>query len=480
LSARRVSGGLVVAALLCACAPLGLRSPFSPRPAWELPPPPAPESPVVPPGRLHRSQLENGMRVLVLEDPRLPRVVMGVAFRRGESMLPVDSAGLASFTAELMDRGAGERDALAFAQAIDRLGASMGTSAGWDSVSVVTSGLSRDLETLLDLLVDVVRKPRFDPEEAQRARGELLAALERAKDDPSTLTSWYTARAVYGGHRFGLPLSGTPETVARFDAAAARAFHARVAVPNDAIFFASGDVEAQALALRVREHFESWPAGVVADAGAPPPSPAPPARKIVVVDRPEMVQARIAVSHDGIARSADDRIAVALMNSVIGGSGFSSRLMERLRSEAGLTYSVASDFALRRSPGPFIASTFTRVAETRRTLDMLLGELERGRSEPPDESELGWARTLTIGGFAMGLETSAAVMHTLVDLDVHGLPEDSLDTFRGRVRAITPKDVRRAARAHLHPERAAIVLVGPASELVPQVEDLGPVEVVTP
>ncbi len=480
MSARWTSGLLAVALLLGACAPLGLRSPFSPRPAWELPPPPAPEAPVVPAGRLHRSQLVNGMRVLVLEDPRLPRVVLGIAFRRGESMLPAQSAGLASFTAELMDRGAGERDALEFAEAIDRLGASMGTAAGWDSLSVVTSGLSRDLDTLLDLLVDVVRKPRFDPEEARRARGELLAALERAKDDPSVLTSWYTARAVYGEHRFGLPLSGTPETVARFDAAAARAFHARVALPNDAIFFASGDVEADALLERVREHFASWPAGVVSDPGPPPPALAPPARKLVVVDRPEMVQTRIAVSHDGIARSADDRIAVALMNSVIGGGGFSSRLMERLRSDAGLTYSVSSDFALRRSPGPFIASTFTRVPETRRTLDLLLAELERGRAEPPGESELSWARTLTIGGFAMGLETSAAVMQALVDLDVHGLPEDSLDTFRGRVRAITPEDVERAARTHLHPERAAIVLVGPAAELVPQVEDLGPVEVIIP
>lgn len=480
MSARWLPALLALSAGLAACAPLGLSSPFSPKPAWELPPPPAPEAPVVPAGRLHRSTLANGMRVLVLEDPRLPRVVMGVAFRRGESMLPAESAGLATYTAELMERGAGERDALAFAQAIDRLGASIGAAAGWDSVSVTTSGLSRDLETLLDLLVDVVRRPRFDAEEAQRARGEVLAALERARDDPSTLTSWYTARAVYGEHRFGLPLAGTPETVARFDAAAARALHARIAVPNDAIFYASGDVEAQALLGRVREHFEDWPAGTVADPGAPPPAPAPAARKLLIVDRPEMVQTRIAVSHDGIARGAEDRIPVALLNSVLGGSGFSSRLMERLRSEAGLTYSVFSDFALRRSPGPFVASTFTRVPETRRTLDLLLAELERGRSEPPDDEELGWARTLTIGGFAMGLETSAAVMQSLVDLDVHGLPEDSLDTFRGRVREVTRKDVRRAARAHLHPERAAIVLVGPAEELRPQVEDLGPVEVVTP
>lgn len=477
----RLAAGLAGAlALLAACAPLGLRSPFSPAPAWELPPPPPPESPVVPAGRLHRAALENGMRVILLEDPRLPRVTLGVAFRRGESMLPAESAGLASFTTDLMERGAGERDALAMAEATDRLGASLSAAAGWDSIQVAASGLSRDLEVLLDLLVDVVLRPRFDKAEALRARGQTLAALERAKDDPGTLTSWYTASAVYGTHRFGLPLSGTPETVARFDAAKARAFHARVALPNDAIFFASGDVQAGPLLERVREHFGDWKPGSVADPGAPPPALAPAERRVLVIDRPEMVQTRISLSHDGIARSADDRIPVALLNTVLGGSGFSSRLMERLRSENGLTYSVWSDFALRRSPGPFVVSTFTVVPETRRVVDLVLAELEAARSKPPGESELSWARTLTIGQFAMGLETSTAVLQSLVDLDVHGLPEDSLDTFRGRVRAVTPEDVERVAEKYLHPGRAAIVLVGPAAELSQQLEGLGPVEVITP
>ena len=328
------------AAALGLVAALGLacghgHSPFSEPPAWELPAPPPPESPVVPAGRLHRAALENGLHIIILEDPRLPRVLLGLAFRRGESSLPPESAGLASFTADLMERGAGDRDALAIAEATDRLGASLSVAAGWDSLSVVTSGLSRDQDTLLELLADVVRRPRFDPAEAARSRSETLAALERARNDPNTLTSWYTASAVYEGHRFGLPLSGTPETVAHFDAAKAREFHARIALPNDAIFFASGDVQADALIAQVRQLFGTWPQGSVMDAGAPPPAPAPPARRIVIVDRPEMAQARITLSHDGISRSSDDRVPVALMNSVIGGSGFSSRLMETLRTYVG-------------------------------------------------------------------------------------------------------------------------------------------------
>jgi zinc protease len=406
--------------------------------------------------------------------------MLGIAFRRGESSLSPQDAGLATFMADLMERGAGERDALAIAEATDRLGATLSVAASWDSLAAVTAGLSRDQDALLDLLADVVRRPRFDPAEASRAKSETLAALERARNDPGTLTSWYTAKAVYTGHRFGLPLSGNPETVARFDAGRARDLHARIAVPNDAIFFASGDVQAPALIEQVRARFGTWAQGTVADLGAPPPAPAPPARRIVIVDRPEMVQARITLSHDGIARSSDDRIPVSLLNSVVGGSGFSSRLMETLRTSAGLTYSVGSDFALRRSPGPFVVSTFTVVPETRKVVDLVIAELENARANPPGEDDLTWARTLAIGNFAMGLETSAAVLQSLVDLDIYGLPEDSLDTFRSRVRAVTPEDVARAAREHVHPDRAAIVIVGPAKEIEPQLVGLGPIEVVQP
>jgi zinc protease len=200
----------------------------------------------------------------------------------------------------------------------------------------------------------------------------------------------------------------------------------------------------------------------------------------VIVNRPDLVQARIVLSHEGIARADAHRVATALMNSVIGGGGFSSRLTGTLRSDEGLTYGVYSHYSLRRQPGPFRVSTFTRVSEVRRALDLLLAELERARAEPPTEDELVWARALAIGSFAMQLETSAAVMDGLVDLDVHGLPEDSLDTYRTRVRAVTAQDAARAALDHLHPERAAIVLVGPAAQIEPQVGDLGPVRIVEP
>jgi zinc protease len=186
------------------------------------------------------------------------------------------------------------------------------------------------------------------------------------------------------------------------------------------------------------------------------------------------------LAHEGISRTDPDRIAASLLNQAIGGSGFSSRLMQRVRVDAGLTYGVSSGFKLRRGGGTFAVSTFTRVAEVRRVIDLLLAELVRARSEPPMGSELEEMRALAVGQFALGIETSDAVLDSLVNLDIYDLPDDSLDTYRSRIRAVTAADVERLALELLHPDRAAIVLVGPAEALTPQLSDLGPIEVVQP
>jgi len=453
---------------------------FREPPAWEKPPPPARDAPVVDAARLHRGKLSNGMRILVLEDPRLPRFEIGVVARRGAGIVVPERAGLAEFTAELMERGAGDRDALELAAVVDNLGASLAVSAGWDSMAAGVSGLSRDLDELFTVLTDVVRRPRFETEEAARVRAEQLAGIEKARESPGVLAVRGFQATLYPGHRYGLPLEGTPEAVAGLGPTDAREFHARVFTASNTLFFATGDLKAADILQRVEAGFGDWPAGGVPDPGPSPPNPAPAERCIVLVDRPDLVQAQILLGHDGISRTDPERLAASLMNTVLGSGGFSSRLLNRVRAEEGLTYSVYSYFDMRRHPGPFAVSTFTRVAEVRRVVDLLLSELSRVRLDPPSPREVANAQSQTVGDFSLGLETSSAVTSALADLDVFGLPEDSLDTFRGRIRALTVDDTARAARDLVHPERAAILVVGPAETILPQLEDLGAVEVVQP
>ena len=404
--------------------------------------------------------------------------MVGVTVRRGAAIEPLERAGLAGFTAELMERGAGERDALALAERVDGLGASLSVGADWDSLTVRVSGLSRDADALFEILRDVALRPRFDADEVEKSRAEALAALEKAKDEPRTLVGWEAARAVFAGHRFGIPLAGNRQRVGGLDGELARDFHRQLFVASNAVVFAAGDFEHDDFARRVREAFGDWESGSVPAAAPQPSLPAPAARRIVVVDKPELGQARIVVAHEGIRRADPRRTAAGLMNAVLGGSGFSSRLMKRVRAEEGLTYGVYSGFGLRRATGPFVVDTFTKVAAARETLDLVLSEMARMQSEPPDAKELADAKSLQVGSFALGLETSGQVVGSLVNLDVYGLPDDTLDTFRTRVRAVSQETVARLAGELLHPGRAAIVVLGPAEALVPQLEDLGPVEVV--
>lgn len=471
--ARLLSALVLVAALGPGCAPAH-------RPAWSEPPPTVQDSPIVVPGALHRFELDIGLSLIVLEDHRLPRVSFGLRTRRGAAQVPVANAGLAQFTTELMKRGAGERDAVALARAVDEIGSTLSVSAGWDSLSVHVAGLSRDSDRLLEILSDVALRPRFEEPEADRTRAEFLAAIARSQDSPNSLERRNTVRALYAGRREGIPLIGSAETVPSLDADLARAFHQHVFLPNDAVFYASGDLDPDDLLSAVGAAFGSWTAGEIPEPPVPLPSPTPTQRRVVVVDKPDLAQTHITMAHEGIARDDPERIAASLMNSVLGGGGFSSRLMRRIRSDAGLTYNVNAGFGMRRGGGVYSVSTFTRVSEARRVIDVILAEVERARSEPPTESELEGARMLAVGGFALALETSDAVLGGLVDLDVYGLPEDGLDTFRSRVRAVTVEDVARQAVRLLHPERFAIVLVGPASALTPQLDGLGPIEVVSP
>jgi zinc protease len=478
---RCVAFAVAALALAAACASTSpakpdaaVREPF----AWEQPPAAAIERPIVDPARLHRATLSNGLRVVVLQDHRLPRLSAGFVALRGVAIEAPDELGIAAFTAALMERGAGARDALALAAAVDDLGAELEVAADWDTLRASVSGLSRDSDALLGVLADVVRRPRFGAEDAKRVVAEQRAALAQAKDDPATLAAQHLMRALYDGHRFGSPSAGVDATVARFGPAAARAFHARVVTPAGAILWAAGDVDPGAFVARAQRDFGDLDGGTVAPLPAPPPAPT--ARRVVVVDRPELGQAQVALGHEGIARDDVRRLEAQLLNTAFGAGGFSARLMARIRATEGLTYGIHAQFVQHRAPGPFVISAATRVPKVGQLLASTFEELARVRSDPPRGEELEHARSLRTGSFPLSLETTAAVIRALVDLEVYGLPPDTLDTYRSRMRAITAEQIADAASALVHPERATIVVVGPAADLREPLSAYGEVEVVAP
>jgi zinc protease len=266
--------------------------------------------------------------------------------------------------------------------------------------------------------------------------------------------------------------------VARFTAKEARDFHARVFTPAGAILWASGAIDAESFTARARAAFGEWTGP--APAALPSPEAASQERRVVLVDRPDLGQAQIVIGHAGIARNDERRLAVQLLNTAFGGGAFSSRLMARIRATEGLTYSIYAMFDQRRVPGPFSVRSFTRVPEVAKLLTSTFEELDRVRADPPAGHELEQARQLRIGSYPLALETSDEVIAALVDLDVYGLPRDTLDTYRARMRALGPDDIAQAARELIRPDQATIVVVGPAKVLRDSLASFGPVEVVEP
>ena len=187
---------------------------------------------------------------------------------------------------------------------------------------------------------------------------------------------WQALRALFDGHRYGIPLGGSAETVSGIDVDRARAYWVDRFVPRNTIFWAVGDFSAEELIPEVQRVYGGLPDVPVIPNTPPTPARTPEVRRVVIVDKPELNQARIIVAHEGIGRTEPTRIAADIMNDALGGSGFSSRLMKKIRSEEGLTYGVRSGFSMRSQPGPFSISTFTRVPKVRQVVDLVLEEMQ--------------------------------------------------------------------------------------------------------
>ena len=287
--------------------------------------------------------------MLVLEDHSLPRLALGVITRRGAGSEALEQAGVASLTLDVMKRGAGTRDALALARAVEEMGASLSASAGWDSASVGVAGLSEDSARLFDVLADVVRRPRFDAGRsragARRAAGGLRAGEGRAAGARRQAAG---ARAL---RRPSLRSVGRRRARERREARRARTCARSMrgsSRPISRSSTSSATSTAAAALEQVRAHFGAWPAGAGLERGTPAPDPTPASRRVVIVDRPDLAQAMLAIGHEGISRrdperdrgrldehrSRRRRVPVAADDARARGRG--ARLLDRVRLRVAL------------------------------------------------------------------------------------------------------------------------------------------------
>jgi zinc protease len=415
-------------------------------------------------------KLSNGLQVVVVLHHEQPVVSVRLLVRAGSALDPLGKLGLASLTADLLDQGTTTRSAQEIADQIDFIGGIEGTAAAMDLCFVKTVVMKDSLQVGMRLLADVARHPVFSQSEIERRRQRLLSTLLVDRDDPGYVADAVFDRLVYGIHAYGLPQTGTPETVAAITRDDLIDFHRRYFVPGNSILAIVGDVTSQGALDAAQDAFGDWEAGVVLP-DDPVGSPRP-AAKAVVVNRPDAAQTEVRVGQIGMPRTSPDYLAMNIAMRLLGGEG-SNRLHQVLRTERGLTYAAQADMNAFLRSGDFQARTSTRSDATGEVIRLIVEEFWRLQRERVSDVELSGAKAYLTGSFPSTLETPDEIAVQVLSQLFYGLPLDELQTFRERVNAVTADDIQRVARAYLRPDRLAVVVVGNANAFASQLKRAG-------
>jgi zinc protease len=411
--------------------------------------------------------LPNGLKVVVFEDKRLPLVSFRLAIKAGDINDPKDSIGLTSAVAGMLNEGTKTRSSKQLAEEIERLGASISSSSSADNTIVAASSLSLYSSDVLRLMADVVLNPVFPESELALYKKNTIENLKYQRSQPAFLASEQTAKILYGKHPYST-ISASAADVEKITREKLAAFHQKMFTPNNATLIVVGDVNREALLKEIKDNFGNWQKGTVEELKFETP-PIRAATTITIVDRPGSIQSNIVLSNLAIERGNPDYFPVLVMNQILG-AGASSRLFMNLREAKGYTYGAYSRFDTRRLAGNFEATAEVRTPVTGDSLKEFFYELNRVRNEKATEKELRDAKNYLTGVFPLRAETQEGLTNLLVSQQLYDLPADYLQTYRDKVNAVTLEDVKRVAKKYISPEKIAIVIVGDAGEILPQVK----------
>ncbi len=406
--------------------------------------------------------------------PGVPEVSLRLVLEAGASQEPAGRAGLAALAARLLTEGTADRDAQSMARWVDRLGVGFDASAGYAVTVVSLDALTDVFEDALEFLATVVRYPSFPETEVARVRGERLDEIERQRDEPAIVANHALIAELYAHGLYGRPVGGTKDTVATLDARAVRAFHARHYRPDRAFALVCGDIGADRVAAGMAARFGDWSGE--APAPAVPGAPEETCRRVILLDRPDSAQAEIRVGTVGVPYGTGDHHAIVLANAVLGGL-FNSRINMNLREDKGWTYGARSSFRFRRGPGPFVVRTAVETGVLAPAFEEILGEIERMRSEYVSDAELELARHALTLSLPLQFETAGQITSKVSRQRIYGLPGNYWESFRARLEAVGPEEVREVCRRYLPADRLVLLAVADAEAAAARVAALGDVQI---
>lgn len=404
-----------------------------------------------------RIVLENGMILLLSEKHDIPMVTVNMAILAGSTVEPGDKPGLAALTASLLTQGTAKRTANQLSREIDFIGGSLSASGGDDFAAASLRVLKKDLQTGLDLLSDVLLNPVFDQKEIDRKIKATLAQIQQQKEEPAVVAAEAFTKSVFGKHPYGRTNDDVAAYLPKLTRQDVQDFYAARYSPDSAILAVVGDVTEKELTTLLKEYFKSWKR----NKQPLPPPVSPPAIEKTASQKIDMrvTQANISMGHVGISRENPDFYACAVMNYILGGGGFTSRLMDNIRDNRGLAYSVYSGFAAQKEPGAFSVTIQTKNESANEVIAETLKEIRRIQSEPVSEKELNDAKAYLTGSFPLRMDTSAKIAGMLTSIEIYGLGLDYPRKYPALINAVTREDLRRVAKKYLHPDNMLIVVV---------------------
>jgi zinc protease len=406
---------------------------------------------------IKRTKLSNGAVLLVSEQHQLPMVSIAIAFDAGSRRDPSASGGLAELTAASLEQGTKQLSAEEFNQKTDFMGSSISIEADRDYAYASMTSLKKYESDTLHLLAQSLASPGLRDSDIVRKRGDQVAAIKASEEEPGYAAMVAFAKVIYGDGPYGHPTEGFADTVAKLTPDDVRNFYRRYFKLGGAVIAVVGDVNLDTIRAQIEQEL-GGPAGTVPAQTVPAASNVGPGIHAHLVDR-NVAQANLILGAGGIARSNPDYYKVEVMNYILGGGGFSSRLMRVVRSKAGLAYSIDSAFSAGKFPGAFAVVLQTKNQSAQEALKLIIAQLREIQRQPVSDHELASAKKYLIGSFPLRLDRQSEIVSFMLEVELYGLGLDYAERYPKLIGAITKRDVQEAAQSYLHPDALDLVAV---------------------
>ncbi len=403
-----------------------------------------------------------GIEAWLVEEHSVPLMALRFAFESGNAQDPKGKEGLANFLTGMMDEGAGDLTSVQFQERMEDLAMRMSFDDSRDALFGSFETLTVNRDKAVDLLKLAINSPRFDADAVERVRAQLLASLAFAAKSPDQVAAKAWSAIAFPGHPYGRPANGTPETIASINGKDLDAFRKRAFARGNLKVVAVGDIDAKTLGTMLDTLFGALPVKAELVPVAHVTMPTGGKQQVIEMDVPQSV-ATFGVN--GFARKDPDFMTAFVLNQIMGGGGFASRLMEEVREKRGLAYSVYSYLQPMRSASVLAGGVATKNEEMGKSLDVIRAELKRMAEQGPTQAEYENSRSYLTGSYALRFDTNAKIANQLLAIMQDDLGIDYVDKRNAQIEAVTLEDLKRVAKRLLAPDDLIVTIVGKPKNL---------------